>query len=218
MSRSILVLGVPRSGTSAVAGALHALGVDMGTGHLQKGNEWNERGYYEDLRWQKLNKRITGDRYGTNHPAAIGNGLVEAYQRLIEECEQSPLWGVKDPRLCFTARFIWPMLREPRMVVVHRAPSASAESLMHHSRGNYGGKHAMTLEEAMSVRDTWQEAMNDTVFGFPGPKFIIRFEELLDQPRQVVEQLATFCFDGLSLMPDVKAGQWFIDPNLRHCA
>ena len=74
-----MVLGAPRSGTSAVAGALHQMGVNMGAGHLQRGNRWNERGYYEDLRWQKLNKQVTGERYGHNQPAVISQRQAAQY-------------------------------------------------------------------------------------------------------------------------------------------
>lgn len=218
MSRCILVMGVPRSGTSAVAGVLHHLGVNMGEGHLQPGNEWNPRGYYEDLRWQKANKRITGQRYGTNQPPAIGDSLLEQYERLIVACEQSPLWGIKDPRLCFTASFFWPLLDDPRMVVVHRAPSASIESLMAHSQGNYEGQYAMTKEEAAAIQDEWQQALTDTLFGFSGPKTLVHYEELIDYPRRIVKHLAEFCFDRLPLVPDLDAGRYFIDPGLRHYA
>jgi hypothetical protein len=66
-----MVLGVPRSGTSCVAGVLWMLGVDMGSGHLQTADQHNPLGYFEDVRWQALNKQITGLRYGTNEPAVI---------------------------------------------------------------------------------------------------------------------------------------------------
>jgi len=216
MSRCVMVLGVPRSGTSAVAGVLHALGVNMGTGHLQKGNEWNERGYVEDLRWQRLNKRITGERYGHNQPAAIGDALLEQYQRLIEDCSQSPLWGIKDPRLCFTAQFFWRYLDDARIVAVHRGASASAESLIQHSQGNYGGKFAMTLEQAMDLRDLWAEAMEERLRRFWGPVLRIQYEHLLGEPAKGVGVLAQFAFDGLPLVPNLKAGRQFLDPRLKH--
>ena len=217
MSRCVMVLGVPRSGTSAVAGVLHALGVDMGTGHLQKGNQWNERGYVEDVRWQKLNKRITGERYGHNQPKTISERLKMQYQTLAVQCNAaSPLWGMKDPRLCFTAHFLWKYLDDARIVAVHRSPGASAESLMRHSLENYGGKYAMTLEQAMDLRDLWAEAMEARLRRFWGPVLRIQYEELLDRPEERVDDLARFAFQGLSLTPDRAAGVRFLDPGLKH--
>lgn len=216
MSRCILVLGVPRSGTSAVAGALHHLGVDMGEGHLQPGNQWNERGYFEDLRWQRLNKQITGERYGHRQPKDISKRLQMAYEALAVQCSQSPLWGMKDPRLCFTVHHFWKYLDDARIISVHRSPMASARSLAQHSRENYGGKFAMTLEEAIGLRDLWTEALEDRLRQFWGPVMRVRYEELMDRPTEGVDGLARFAFHGTNLTPDYEAGRRFLDPELMH--
>jgi len=188
----------------------------MGAGHLQKGNEWNERGYYEDMRWQKLNKRITGERYGHKQPKAIGDALLESYERLTRQCSESPLWGIKDPRLCFTVHFFWKFLDDARIVAVQRNPMASAQSLMRHSLENYGGKYAMPLAEAMALRDLWEQAMEERLRQFWGPVMRVQYEELLDRPIEGVDELARFAFHGLALPADRKAGRRFLEPELRH--
>ena len=53
MSTCVVVLGTMRSGSSAVAGALHKAGISMGK-FLMPGNEFNERGYYEDEEFYAL--------------------------------------------------------------------------------------------------------------------------------------------------------------------
>lgn len=216
MGRAILVLSVPRAGSSAVAGVLHRLGVDMGEGHLQQGNEWNAKGYFEDTRWQRIDKAVVGDRYGHEQPTAIHRKHAEAYKALAETCDVKLLWGVKDPRLCFTAQFVWPYLEDARVVAVMRNPMASALSLMRHSEGNYGGKHRMTLEEAADLRDLWAEALEARLREFPGPSLRVWYEELVERPRGLVKDLAAFAFDGLPLAPDVEAAVAFVDPRLRH--
>jgi hypothetical protein len=217
MGRSILVLGVPRSGTSAVAGALHHLGVDMGTGHLQQGNEWNPRGYYEDLRWQKLNKAITGPRYGHEQPTAISVERVEQYRALAELCDTNFLWGMKDPRLCFTAPFIWVWLQEPRIIAVKRSAEASAASLMRHSQENYNGRYAMSLQQARALINVWSVAMAERLRQFHGPSIKVHYEELVNSPEDVLYDLGRFSFHGLrELQPDYKAARAFIEPELNH--
>ena len=217
MGRCIVVLGVPRSGSSAVAGVLHHLGVNMGNGHLQRGNKWNPKGYMEDLRWQALNKRLTGDRYGHDQPMAVSGEQAERYKALAELCDLSPLWGMKDPRLCFTLQFVLPWLEDPRVVAVKRNPMASAMSLMKHSQGNYKGRHMMTLQEAAELRDLWADAMEERLRGFGGPTFQVFYEELCYRPTGVAKELAAFAFDGLDwLQPDVAAAAAFVDPSLRH--
>lgn len=217
MGRAVLVLSVPRAGSSAVAGVLHHLGVDMGQGHLQKGNEWNQRGYYEDERWVRLDKQVTGDWYGHRQPASISARQAAQYQALAELCDVKPLWGVKNPRLCFTAQFVWPYLEDVRAVAVMRNPMASALSLTRHSERAYGGRHRMPLTRAVELRDLWAEAMEARLREFPGPTLRVYYEELLERPRGLVKDLAAFAFDGLRwLLPDMDAAVAFVDPRLRH--
>jgi hypothetical protein len=63
MSRCVLVVSIPRAGSSCVAGVLHKLGVDMGEGHFQNKDKFNPKGYFEDLQWRYANQRITGRGY-----------------------------------------------------------------------------------------------------------------------------------------------------------
>ena len=46
-SSGLLVVGMHRSGTSAVTGVLHNFGYNVGQS-LLPGNEFNEKGYFED--------------------------------------------------------------------------------------------------------------------------------------------------------------------------
>jgi len=196
---------------------LHHLGVNMGAGHLQKGNQWNRRGYFEDLRWQKLNKQITGERYGHTQPVTVSQRQAAQYRALAELCNASLLWGMKDPRLCFTAQFIWPWLRDARVVAVTRSPSAAAASLVQHSQENYCGQNGLTLEQAMEIRDLWAEAMEERVRTFHGPVLRVRYEDLTARPEEGIEALAEFAFGGLcGVYPDRLSALQFIDPGLRH--
>lgn len=219
MGRCVLVLGAPRSGTSCVSGVLHHLGVNMGMGHLGKGNAWNQRGYYEDLRWQKLNKQITGERYGHEQPKAISKKQSESYKALAELCDTNYLWGIKDPRLCFTAQFIWPWLADARIVSVERPAEAAAVSLMRHSQGNYKGRYAMNGKEARALIDLWNEARENRLRQFWGPVLRVQYQELVDRPDEGVDALARFAFHGIrGPSPDRQAAVKFIEPGLMHHA
>ena len=52
----IIVLGMHRSGTSLIAGVLHEMGVNMGS-NLMKADEYNPKGYFEDIEIYKFNSR-----------------------------------------------------------------------------------------------------------------------------------------------------------------
>lgn len=218
MGRCILILGIPRSGTSAVAGALWHLGVDMGSGHLQQADANNPTGYFEDRRWQAANKAISGPNYGHRQPEEISNGQAERYQALVELYDAKHLWGMKDPRLCFTAQFIWPLLEEPYIVAVRRSPVASARSLCLHSELNYKKRYRMSIRQAEALRDLWSMALAVRLQEFEGSQMTVQYEDLVNNPTVTLRGLGQFVFRGLDLEPDYKAARAFIDPRLNHHA
>ena len=196
-SRCIIVLGIPRSGTSAVAGTLHRMGVDMGDGHFQPVDALNARGYYEDLRWQRIHKALAGIQYTTRFSYDIPQLYKKAYRNLVGELSHQKLWGFKTPRACFTLHHVTPLLEEAgvemRLVVVRRDFSASVGSIMRHSQIAYGGRLAMRAEEATALMTHWNAALTLQVQNFDGPIYEVNFESFLEYPLSTAEDLAQFC-------------------------
>lgn len=199
-----------------MAGALHALGVDMGTGHLQPPDAGNPRGYYEDLRWQKLNRKLSGAGYKFSQPKSIPPHIAERFAELGAECDRRALWGMKDARLCFTAGFIWHYLEDPRIVAVYRKPMASAESIVRHSERAYHGQERMDINAAMTLRDEWADAMEERLLSFPGAVHVVCYEDLLCSPEDEVCKLARFVGEALSVLLDEQAAVAFVDRRLDH--
>lgn len=220
MSRSILVLGIPRSGTSCVAGVLRRLGVDMGSGHLQPPDEHNPKGYYEDLRWQKFNKRVTGLGYGIKRPATIEGSLKARYKLLAKQRQgRGWIWGIKDPRLCVTAQFIWPFLEDARMVVVSRNQKHCAVSIQRHSRTAYRGQQEMTFKQAWDYIHKYAMALQHAASMFTGPIHDVDYETLIDEQHGQVTALEAFCFEGLDTMPtygEFNDARTWIDRSMNH--
>jgi len=142
-SRSILVLGPHRSGTSAVARVLNLLGVDLG-GEMMPPKFDNRHGYWEHQRIFDLHERLlsrTGSAWHDYRPMPVGwrdleeveaiRGELVAFLRT--EFGTNPLWGVKDPRLCRLVPWWLDALEElgatPLFVVVVRHPLEVARSL-----------------------------------------------------------------------------------------
>ena len=219
-SRCVMVLGLPRSGTSLVAGILHMTGVNMGEGRLQPADQNNPTGYWEDLRWQALNKRITGIRYGCNEPRDIGTEQKEQYRQLAAECQTRPLWGMKDPRLCFTAQWIWPYLSDCRIVTVRRDFEASVASLVKHSQVSYKRALEMGPERARALLRVWREAMDRRLAEFEGPVLPVEYELLLKEPNEGVRALRRFAHDSLGVAwpsnKQIDAAIRFVAKELNH--
>ncbi len=143
-STAILVLGMHRSGTSAMAGVLSLLGVELGA-RLMKAGPDNPKGFWENLDALEINERLLADLdrrwddfrkmpdgWLQSAPAqearrAIGV-LVEA------EFSHSRLWAVKDPRLSRCVEVWTKLLVErgirPTFLLVARHPEEVAASLL----------------------------------------------------------------------------------------
>ena len=112
--KAIFVLGMHRSGTSAVTAALKALGVELGheDGFVSKDNL---KGYFEDVDVVTLNDRILRHLgYSWNNPFMRGVEdrmdeldcfLDEAVAILDDGYKDHVLWGLKDPRMCLLLPF-----------------------------------------------------------------------------------------------------------------
>jgi len=102
----VVVLGMHRSGTSLLAGALQAQGVDFGT-RLLEGNEWNPNGYLEHEEVVDLDDALLGragkrwDRLGVPTAAdllADEDLLRRGVEILRRDFAGRALCGLKDPR------------------------------------------------------------------------------------------------------------------------
>lgn len=169
----ILVLSVGRSGSSATAGMLHCLGVDMGVKFLE-GDKNNLEGTYEDLAFVNLNRAILTEQASISEYA----GMVR----------NKPLWGVKDPQLCLTIGHFMPYLLaagiDVRIVHVKRNPE---DAIASYNKSYYSGtKTAKGWYEATS------RALALNLERFDGPVLEMDFEYILDDPIREAERLAHF--------------------------
>ena len=93
MGTCILVLGLHRGGTSATAGVLWRLGVDMNpTSGTLPGNT------QEDVELQLLHEQAIGH---WTTPVVDFERIRQRYTVAIRQREPKALWGYKDPRLNF---------------------------------------------------------------------------------------------------------------------
>jgi GT2 family glycosyltransferase len=142
-STALVVLGMHRSGTSALTGMLHHLGVALGS-RLMAATPDNPRGYWEHsdivavherlmtaLGWGWDDIRSLPAGFEREEPAQTARSELAAI--LHRDFAGAPLWGLKDPRLCrlmplWAAQFAEERV-EPRYLLAVRHPLDVAESL-----------------------------------------------------------------------------------------
>ena len=114
--KCIIILGMHRSGTSAMGGLLHVLGVNMGINLLPPAED-NPKGFFENEKITLFNdskllpylKSSYDDVIPFHREWSENAGLepyyLEAEKVLASEYSGSALFGIKDPRMCILFPF-----------------------------------------------------------------------------------------------------------------
>lgn len=216
----LLVLGMHRSGTSALARGLAVLGANLGDA-LLPALPCNPRGFFEDrdicnynmqfmvalgLTWTSL-APIPAERL-----LALGRSLggAAALQLVRAKVEGVPLPAFKDPRLCRLMPFWRPVFTAaglaPACVLALRHPDAVARSL---SR-----RDGMLLEDGHAL---WLRYTLDALDGSRGlPRIMVAYERLLAAPGRELGRIG----QAFGLSVDAEAltvfARDFLDTGLCH--
>ncbi|HPI90080.1 MAG TPA: hypothetical protein PK859_12320 [Spirochaetota bacterium] len=156
--KCLMILGMHRSGTSAIAGVFDSLGVSMGK-TLMESNDNNPKGYYENLLVQILNEskllphlHLTWDSTfplitGWENDHELHDFYREAEKIIQNEYGENELFGIKDPRICrlfpFWAKVLDHLEIETYVIIPIRNPLEVAASLK--KRNNYSMEKSILL-------------------------------------------------------------------------
>jgi GT2 family glycosyltransferase len=191
-STAIIVLGMHRSGTSALAGTLHHLGVALGH-RLMKATPDNPRGYWEHLDLVDAHHQLMAgfglawdDVWAMPHGYAESDAAIQARRKLAtvvaRDFAGTPLWALKDPRMCRLVELWLPLLDEAaveaRFILMLRHPGDVAASLaardrlgaaragllwlrhvLEAERGTRGRRRAIVHYEDLVAGGGWRDAM-----------------------------------------------------------
>ena len=221
--RLIIVLGMHRSGTSALTRGLKALGVELGDRLMPAIEGDNEKGFWEDLDVNGFNfelMRHLGQDWHALQPIDASEfereDLVSFRLRAIEmvrkKIDGSLVFGIKDPRTARLLRF-WKSVFEHlgadvSYVIASRHPMSVARSL--EKRDGFDDEKAHYL---------WLGHMVSSILGSEGsPRVVVSYDRLMDRPaeqlRRIVKALdLRFVADEAGI--DEYTGE-FLDERLRH--
>ena len=188
--RAIMVLGMHRSGTSALAGVINALGVAPPK-TLASPNQWNPRGFFESSRifaahdellaavdscwddWRRLDPQEVDAKAGQYRQAIK--------QLLIDEYGDEPSIFIKDPRICRFVPYILSILADlnvsPVAVLPIRNPLEVALSLKRRDK--------FPLPKSILM---WLRHVLDAEYYSRGlPRYFLSYEGLLRDWRHHVD-------------------------------
>lgn len=218
----ILVLGMHRSGTSALTRVLNLLGISLGS-ELLRPQDDNSKGFWEHSRAVDIHEKLLR-ALGRNwhdvrempvgwleHPAAV-LAVEEISALLNEELQVSGMWAVKDPRMCRLAplwlRALQQQGRQARAVLVVRDPREVALSLHKRDGWTIGHSYLMWIQHFMEAF----AATSDI------PRAMVSYTQLLDDWRAVMQRVGEALAIDWPVTLDEAASEIdaFITPGDRH--
>lgn len=214
----VFVLGMHRSGTSAVARVLNLMGCYFGAEREgTRANEENPKGFWERQDVRRLNDTVLRnagwdwDRVSAFH----AEGLLDdepVYQRAIADIvldmDAHRPWFIKEPRLCLTFPLWRPVLETPVCIHMHRSPMEVARSLQ--------ARHGMELDVGLALWEAYNIHALNASRGLP--RLVVSYSALMHDPDREVARLKEALSDhGYELrVPVVAELRAFLDEGLRH--
>ena len=206
----IAVLGPYCGGTSAVAGAMHHLGIRMGHKFFGGDQEHTPKGCFEAQMLFDLCQRCYPE------PAfAIGKGYPERVKELENwmkgRWQDGAVIGAKHPKLCLLITEMSEAWPQCKFVVVHRDIEQSIDSLIKRGWFQQGIEPDVLTRRLVDARSAGLETV-------PGERvFDVAYNDILANPRPWLEQLAAFaCIEPKP--EQYEAAVAHLDANLNHHA
>jgi hypothetical protein len=222
--RLIVVLGMHRSGTSAIARGLLALGVNLGNNLMPGRVDDNEKGFWEDLDIYALNEELLeclGSDWQmlrridwkTIDNEALNVFKLRAVELLSNKMKDISILGMKDPRIAILLPFWKDVFSHldvsPSCVIVSRHPLSVADSLR--------TRNGLGLEKSCYL---WLVHMVSSILSNCGRStIVVSYDMLMDQPgEQLLRMLRllnlSVSADYSEAMEEFKVN--FLDERLRH--
>ncbi len=212
----IFVLGMHRSGTSAVARVLNLMGCYFGAEHEgTQANEENPKGFWERQDVRRLNDvmlrsvgcdwdRVSGfDAEAMLHEQAV---YRRAMADIVLDMDGHRPWFIKEPRLCLLFPLWRSLLETPVCIHVHRGPMEVARSL--------NARHGLPIEAGLALWEVYN--IRALAASKELPRRVVSYRELMRAPQAVVGELGASLSDfGYALrIPGEAELRAFLDESL----
>ena len=160
---TVIITGMPRSGTSFTASVFQRAGLDIGQKLMAPGHG-NQKGFFEDLDVVAFHESVL--RSQGVHPVGwtlredipVPEPFIAQARAYVDRQSVSQQWGWKDPRTTLFLDFWAGLLPHARFLLVYRAPWEVVDSLYRRGDELFAG------EPELAIR-VWQH-YNRLLLGF----------------------------------------------------
>ena len=217
---ALFVLGMHRSGTSAITGALRHCGVWVGEEtELTDANVENPLGFWERRDMRDLCDQMLHSagadwwKVANFDPNAIPRVTLaeqrRKFEKIVSELDKYQAWVIKEPRLCLLLPILRHYVKNPVCIHIHRNPLEVARSLQ--TRNGFSISAGLALWEVYNLHALRaSEGL---------PRISLSYESLMQHPVETLNALVKE-LDGLGgehpIKPDSGLIERFIDLNLYH--
>ena len=221
--RPIVVLGMHRSGTSAVSGCLSQLGIHLGGNLLSPIHGENDKGFWEhrgivaihDLLLAELGSSWDDVRTlpqgWWDSPAAV-TASANLLEVLSGDLTRAGYWGVKDPRMCrllpLWQRLFARIRVEPAYVLVLRHPWEVVASLSKRNGFSAQKSGLIYLDHMLAAERLTRNQ----------PRVLVHYDALIRDPASTMLSISDTLGLGLEGIIDSSRDKLaeFVSADLRH--
>ena len=217
---ALFVLGMHRSGTSAITGALRHSGVWVGEEtELTDANVENPLGFWERRDMRDLCDQMLHSagadwwKIASFDPNAIPRVTLaeqrRKFEKIVSELDKYQAWVIKEPRLCLLLPILRHYVKNLVCIHIHRNPLEVARSLK--TRNGFSISAGLALWEVYNLHAL--KASEGL------PRISLSYESIMQHPVETLNALVKE-LDGLGgehpIKPDSGLIERFIDLDLYH--
>lgn len=222
-NNAIIVLGMHRSGTSALTGVLSLLGIHVGDSLLPAAAEVNPKGFWEHAGIVSLHDRLLTALGSSWHDERNlpedwwARTEVEPFRQELAQILRTDFtgitpWAIKDPRLCRLLPLWQPVLQQneclPRVIMILRDPREVAKSLARRDCISEQRSYLLWLQHVLEAEKWSRDCL----------RVLITYEELLANWRSTIDRINAALsldlhYNDMAIQKTVDA---FLEPSLRH--
>lgn len=208
----VLIVGMHRSGTSALSGTLSTIGLNLGTDIVGKGVD-NEKGFFENRYFLQFNKDLfkanNGDWQDIPSDIECSPEMKERLKNLLlQEFGDYDNLVIKDPRLTLLFRFYLEAAMDlqynVKMLVMIRSASEIVESLMFRNKMEIGYAYELVAKYFYALLKIKYNHLT------------IKFDDLLINTIPVLQDLIQYLSLDTTIFDILNNVKEFIDEDLKH--
>lgn len=193
--RIIIVIGVPRSGTSVITRGLRVLGVDLGNYVSDEKREDNEKGFFEDVEINAINLAMLNSvGYRWSDPVSpiseedsrkvLSVFFPIAKDIIRRRLESTDLFGFKDPMVAVLLPFWKEIFRETETdasyIISYRNPLSVASSL----------QKTNNLDTVVSCYVWLAGMLSSLIYSEGFKRIVVDYDEVISGPAKQLERVA----------------------------